>query len=98
MTAAADWKNTFGKLPHGRGVEVSPARRISPAPVCRLTTTTCRTPVCSSVYCSGGVTAFCGATEIGQGLDHVLVGCVAEDPVSSRFNRPVHRRHRFDAG
>src|SRR5439155_14561919 len=28
--------------------------------------------------CSGGVTAFCGATEIGQGSDDVLVGCVAE--------------------
>jgi 4-hydroxybenzoyl-CoA reductase subunit alpha len=27
---------------------------------------------------SGGVTAFCGATEIGQGSDDVLVGCVAE--------------------
>src|SRR5262249_48766574 len=27
---------------------------------------------------SGGVTAFCGATEIGQGSDDVLVGCIAE--------------------
>ena len=27
---------------------------------------------------SGGVTAFCGATEIGQGSDDVLVGIVAE--------------------
>jgi len=27
---------------------------------------------------SGGVTAFCGAIEIGQGSDDVLVGCVAE--------------------
>src|SRR5260370_7962717 len=27
---------------------------------------------------SGGVAAFCGATEIGQGSDDVLVGCVAE--------------------
>ena len=27
---------------------------------------------------SGGVTAFCGATEIGQGSDDVLVNCVAE--------------------
>jgi 4-hydroxybenzoyl-CoA reductase subunit alpha len=27
---------------------------------------------------SGGVTAFCGATEIGQGSDDVLVACVAE--------------------
>ncbi|MHC4922781.1 MAG: xanthine dehydrogenase family protein molybdopterin-binding subunit, partial [Planctomycetota bacterium] len=27
---------------------------------------------------SGGVTAFCGATDIGQGSDAVLAGCVAE--------------------
>jgi CO/xanthine dehydrogenase Mo-binding subunit len=27
---------------------------------------------------SGGVTAFCGATEIGQGSDNVLVACIAE--------------------
>src|SRR5262249_21186415 len=37
---------------------------------------------------SGGVTAFCGATEIGQGSDDVLVGCVAEvlgiDPLDIR--------------
>src|SRR5207247_2478625 len=37
---------------------------------------------------SGGVTAFCGATEIGQGSDDVLVGCVAEvlgiDPMDVR--------------
>src|SRR4029077_20340512 len=26
----------------------------------------------------GGVTAFCGATEIGQGSDDVLVACIAE--------------------
>ena len=26
----------------------------------------------------GGVTAFCGATEIGQGSDDVLAACVAE--------------------
>jgi CO/xanthine dehydrogenase Mo-binding subunit len=37
---------------------------------------------------SGGVTAFCGATEIGQGSDDVLVACVAEilgvDPLDVR--------------
>ncbi|PYQ82824.1 MAG: aldehyde oxidase, partial [Acidobacteria bacterium] len=37
---------------------------------------------------SGGVTAFCGATEIGQGSDDVLVACVAEvlgiDPIDIR--------------
>src|SRR5262249_28681400 len=37
---------------------------------------------------SGGVTVFCGAAEIGQGSDDVLVGCVAEvlgvDPIDIR--------------
>ena len=37
---------------------------------------------------SGGVAAFCGATEIGQGSDDVLVACVAEvlgiDPLDMR--------------
>jgi 4-hydroxybenzoyl-CoA reductase alpha subunit len=37
----------------------------------------------------GGVTVFCGATEVGQGSDNVLVACVAEvlgvDPIDVKY-------------
>ena len=48
---------------------------------------------------SGGVTAFCGATEIGQGSDDVLVG-VRRGGAGHRADRHPrrHRRHRPDAG
>ena len=48
---------------------------------------------------SGGVTAFCGATEIGQGSDDVLVACVAEVLGIDPFDiRPVTGDTDLDAG
>ena len=48
---------------------------------------------------SGGVTAFCGATEIGQGSDDVLVAMRGGGARHRSVRHPRgHRRHRSDAG
>ena len=48
---------------------------------------------------SGGVTAFCGATEIGQGSDDVLVGVRRRGAGHRSVRHPRgHRRHRSHAG
>ncbi len=47
----------------------------------------------------GGVTVFCGATEIGQGSDDVLVGARRRGARHRPVRHPLrHRRHRPDAG
>jgi 4-hydroxybenzoyl-CoA reductase subunit alpha len=78
VTAAADWKNTFGKLPHGRGVGIACSSYLSGAGLPIYYNDMPHSGVQLKLDRSGGVTAFCGATEIGQGSDDVLVGCVAE--------------------
>jgi 4-hydroxybenzoyl-CoA reductase subunit alpha len=78
VTQAADWTNTFGKLPHGRGVGIACSSYLSGAGLPIYYNDMPHSGVQLKLDRSGGVTAFCGATEIGQGSDDVLVGCVAE--------------------
>jgi 4-hydroxybenzoyl-CoA reductase subunit alpha len=78
VTAAADWKSTHGKLPHGRGVGIACSSYLSGAGLPIYYNDMPHSGVQLKLDRSGGVTAFCGATEIGQGSDDVLVGCVAE--------------------
>src|SRR5580765_1188792 len=78
VTSAADWKNTFGKLPHGRGVGIACSSYLSGAGLPIYYNDMPHSGVQLKLDRSGGVTAFCGATEIGPGSDDVLVGCVAE--------------------
>jgi 4-hydroxybenzoyl-CoA reductase subunit alpha len=78
VTKAADWKNTFGKLPHGRGVGIACSSYLSGAGLPIYYNDMPHSGVQLKLDRSGGVTAFCGATEIGQGSDDVLVACVAE--------------------
>jgi 4-hydroxybenzoyl-CoA reductase subunit alpha len=78
VTQAADWKNTFGKLPHGRGVGIACSSYLSGAGLPIYYNDMPHSGVQLKLDRSGGVTAFCGATEIGQGSDDVLVACVAE--------------------
>jgi 4-hydroxybenzoyl-CoA reductase subunit alpha len=88
VTAAADWKNRFRKLPHGRGVGIACSSYLSGAGLPIYWNDMPHSGVQLKLDRSGGVTAFCGATEIGQGSDDVLVGCVAEvlgiDPIDIR--------------
>src|SRR5213596_2454873 len=88
VTAAADWKNTFRNLPPGRGVGLACSAYLSGAGLPIYWNDMPHSGVQLKLDRSGGVTAFCGATEIGQGSDDVLVGCVAEvlgiDPMDIR--------------
>ena len=78
VTAAADWKTRFGKLPHGRGLGLACSSYLSGAGLPIYWNDMPHSGVQLKLDRSGGVTAFCGATEIGQGSDDVLVACVAE--------------------
>ncbi len=78
VTRTADWANTFGKLPLGRGVGLACSSYLSGAGLAIYWNDMPHSGVQLKLDRSGGVTAFCGATEIGQGSDDVLVGCVAE--------------------
>src|SRR5881394_1019421 len=78
VTKAADWQNMFGKLPHGRGVGIACSSYLSGAGLPIYYNDMPHSGVQLKLDRSGGVTAFCGATEIGQGSDDVLVACVAE--------------------
>jgi len=78
VTAASDWTNTFRRLPFGRGVGLACSSYLSGAGLAIYWNDMPHSGVQLKLDRSGGVTAFCGATEIGQGSDDVLVACVAE--------------------
>src|SRR5262252_9330664 len=78
VTVAADWKHTFRRLPSGRGVGIACSSYLSGAGLPIYWNDMPHSGVQLKLDRSGGVAAFCGATEIGQGSDDVLVGCVAE--------------------
>jgi len=72
------WKDRFRKLPEGRGVGIACSAYLSGAGLPIYWNQMPHTGVQLKLDRSGGVTAFCGATEIGQGSDDVLVACIAE--------------------
>jgi len=74
----SDWKNTFGKLPEGRGVGLACSSYLCGAGLPIYWNKMPHSGVQLKLDRSGGVTVFCGATEIGQGSDDVLVAIVAE--------------------
>ncbi len=74
----SDWKKRFRKLPRGRGVGIACASYLSGAGLPIYWNKMPHSGVQLKLDRSGGVTAFCGCTEIGQGSDDVLVGLVAE--------------------
>ncbi len=88
VTRAADWSTRFRKLPLGRGVGLACSSYLSGAGLPIYWNDMPHSGVQLKLDRSGGVTAFCGATEIGQGSDDVLVACVAEvlgiDPLDIR--------------
>jgi 4-hydroxybenzoyl-CoA reductase alpha subunit len=72
------WRQSHGKLPHGRGFGLACSSYLSGAGLPINWNDLPHSSVQLKLDRSGGVTAFCGATEIGQGSDDVLVACVAE--------------------
>ena len=78
VVARSDWNNKFRKLPYGRGVGIACSSYLSGAGLPINWNDLPHSGVQLKLDRSGGVTAFCGATEIGQGSDDVLAACVAE--------------------
>ncbi len=72
------WRDKYRKLPHGRGVGLACSSYLSGAGLPINWNDLPHSGVQLKLDRSGGVTVFCGATEIGQGSDDVLVGIVAE--------------------
>ena len=72
------WRDKFRKLPRGRGVGLACSSYLSGAGLPINWNDLPHSGVQLKLDRSGGVTVFCGATEIGQGSDDVLVGIVAE--------------------
>ncbi len=78
VTASSGWAEKFRKLPNGRGVGLACSSYLSGAGLPINWNDLPHSGVQLKLDRSGGVTAFCGATEIGQGSDDVLAACVAE--------------------
>jgi len=78
VVARSDWAKRHGKLPLGRGVGLACSSYLSGAGLPINWNDLPHTGVQLKLDRSGGVTVFCGATEIGQGSDDVLVAIVAE--------------------
>ncbi|PYT55718.1 MAG: aldehyde oxidase [Acidobacteria bacterium] len=72
------WKEKFRKLPEGRGVGLACSAYLTGAGLPIYWNNMPHSGVQLKFDRSGGVTIFCGATEIGQGSDDVLAGIVAE--------------------
>ena len=78
VVRGSEWPAKFRRLPFGRGVGLACSSYLSGAGLPIYWNDMPHCGVQLKLDRSGGVTAFCGATEIGQGSDDVLVGCVAE--------------------
>ena len=88
IVEASNWRGCHRKLPHGRGLGLACSAYLSGAGLPIYWNDMPHSAVQLKLDRSGGVTVFCGATEIGQGSDDVLVACVAEilgvDPLDVR--------------
>jgi 4-hydroxybenzoyl-CoA reductase alpha subunit len=78
VVEGSHWKTRFRKLGRGRGLGLACSSYLCGAGLPIYWNSLPHTGVQLKLDRSGGVTAFCGATEIGQGSDHVLAACVAE--------------------
>jgi 4-hydroxybenzoyl-CoA reductase subunit alpha len=74
----SEWMNKFRQLPEGRGVGLACSSYLSGAGLPINWNDLPHSGVQLKLDRSGGVTVFCGATEIGQGSDDVLAATVAE--------------------
>ncbi|HJQ64743.1 MAG TPA: molybdopterin cofactor-binding domain-containing protein [Gemmatimonadales bacterium] len=72
------WKQKFRKLSHGKGVGFACSSYLSGAGLPIYWNHMPHSGVQLKLDRSGGVTVFCGSTEIGQGSDSILASIVAE--------------------
>jgi 4-hydroxybenzoyl-CoA reductase subunit alpha len=73
------WRDKKGKLPEGRGIGIAGSAYISGAGLPIYWNAMPHSGVQIKVDRGGGVTVFCGSTDIGQGSDSVLAYVVAEE-------------------
>ncbi len=78
IVKVSGWKEKFRKLPDGRGVGLACSAYLTGAGLPIYWNKMPHSGVQLKFDRSGGVSIFCGATEIGQGSDDVLAGIVAE--------------------
>ena len=78
VVARSGWREKFRKLPVGRGLGLACSSYLSGAGLPINWNDLPHSGVQLKLDRSGGVTVFCGATEIGQGSDDVLVAIVSE--------------------
>src|SRR6266704_3603630 len=83
------WKKKFRKLPEGRGVGLACSSYISGAGLPIYWNNMPHSGVQLKCDRGGGVTVFCGSTEIGQGSDSILAYIVAEVLGIDPFNIAV---------
>ena len=89
VVAGSGWKDKFGKLPRGKGVGLACSSYICGAGLPIYWNNMPHTGVQLKLDRGGGVAAFCGEIDIGQGSDTVLAQVVAEvlgiDPYDIRI-------------
>ena len=78
VVRSSSWKEKFRKLPEGRGVGLACSAYLTGAGLPIYWNKMPHSGVQLKFDRGGGVSIFCGATEIGQGSDDVLAGIVAE--------------------
>ncbi|HEV8673107.1 MAG TPA: molybdopterin cofactor-binding domain-containing protein [Methylomirabilota bacterium] len=78
VVEASGWREKFGKLPSGRGVGLAASSYISGAGLPIYWNDMPHSGVVVKIDRGGGVAAFCGSIDIGQGSDSVLAYVVAE--------------------
>jgi len=78
VVEGSGWKQKFRKLPRGRGVGLACSSYISGAGLPIYWNNMPHSGVQLKCDRGGGVTVFCGSTEIGQGSDSILAYIVAE--------------------
>ncbi|HEV2064424.1 MAG TPA: molybdopterin cofactor-binding domain-containing protein, partial [Thermoanaerobaculia bacterium] len=78
VVAGSGWKRRRGKLPPGRGLGLACSSYICGAGLPIYWNSMPQSGVQLKVDRGGGVTVFCGSTDIGQGSDSVLAYIVAE--------------------
>jgi 4-hydroxybenzoyl-CoA reductase alpha subunit len=78
VTAGSRWAERFRRLPYGRGIGLACSSYITGAGVAIYWNDMPHSGVQLKCDRGGGVTVFCGSTDIGQGSDSVLAYIVAE--------------------
>ncbi|MFQ5850919.1 MAG: xanthine dehydrogenase family protein molybdopterin-binding subunit [Candidatus Binatia bacterium] len=79
LAARAEWKKKFRQLPFGRGIGFAASAYISGAGLPIYWNDMPHSGVQIKLDRGGGITAFCGSIDIGQGSDSILALAVAEE-------------------